>query len=279
MSNGKIQEPIVFKNWEHDLPKQAMLRWTGTEYEIIFTYSRDDPETRKKGKIVGVDIGQIHIVACSDGMILNGRKLRSTRQWKDKKLADLQQKLSSKKKGSRECKRLKKAKMKFLKVVKNKSKDILHKLTTGLVATMKNKGVSTLVVGDLRGYRLDKNDGRTRNQENHAWKYNQITSMLNYKCKIMGLHMKLQEESYTSQTCPKCFNRKKQRGRNYVCKKCGFVGHRDIVGATNILSKYLGGFGSQVVADMAPAFGVRYKPNINVTCGFKLQESTLIYQQ
>ena len=140
---------------------------------------------------------------------------------------------------------------------------------------MKNKGVSALIVGDLNGYHEDNDCGHTRNQENHSWAYNKITWMLGYKCLRAGLKMELQEESYTSQTCPRCFHRHKPSGRNYICKECGFVGHRDIVGATNIRSKYLGGFGSQVVAAMAPAFGVRYRPNIKVACGFMLipQES------
>ena len=165
------------------------------------------------------------------------------------------------------------AKRKFLNTAANKAKDMLHKLTTGLVATQKNNGVSTLVVGDLNGYRFENDCGSKRNQENHNWLYHQITWMLGYKCQRSGLKMELQEEAYTSQQCPVCFNRKKPTGRNYKCK-CGFVGHRDVVGATNIRTKYLGGFGSQVVADMAPAFGIRFKPHINVACGFSLQEPT-----
>jgi putative transposase len=94
--------------------------------------------------------------------------------------------------------------------------------------------------------------------------------------------MELQEESYTSQTCPACFKRHKPKGRDYICS-CGFIGHRDVVGATNIRSKYLGGFGHQVVAEMAPASGIRYHPNISVASGFqrtglKSEESTPIYR-
>lgn len=52
-----------------------------------------------------------------------------------------------------------------------------------------------------------------------------------------------------------------------------FVGHRDMVGATNILRKYLGTFGQQVFpvdAVMTPARGIRYKPNVLVAHGLCL---------
>ena len=282
LSNGRNQQPVVIENWQHKLPIQAMLRWTGTENEIIFTYTTEDEKVIETGDIVGLDIGQIHMVACSDGLILNGKLLRSLRQWFHKKESDLQYKIDHKKKGSRQWKRLKVAKAKFLKTAANKTKDILHKLTTGLVATMKRKGVSTLVIGDLTGYRLDNDCGSKRNQENHSWLYHQITWITGYKCKRSGIKMVLQEESYTTKQCPACFNRKKPTGRNYKCK-CGFVGHRDIVGATNIRSKYLGYFGIQVVAEMAPAFGIRFNPHINVASGFqwtgyRSEESTPIYR-
>jgi len=56
------------------------------------------------------------------------------------------------------------------------------------------------------------------------------------------------------------------KNRVYRCRKCGFVHHRDVVGALNILRKYLTSIGaiSTVVADLAPAIGVRYYPHL---CG------------
>nr|WP_269462712.1 zinc ribbon domain-containing protein [Paenibacillus baekrokdamisoli] len=39
--------------------------------------------------------------------------------------------------------------------------------------------------------------------------------------------------AYTSQSCPKCSEKKKAHDRTYKCQ-CGFEKHRDIVGAMNI---------------------------------------------
>lgn len=174
-----------------------------------------------------------------------------------------------KKKGSRSWKRLRSHKKKFFKKVENRTNDILHKYTTGIVSTCVRDGKDTLVVGDLRGYRQDNDKGKERNQENHAWLYSKTTWMLKYKSKRAGLNFRLQNEAYSSQTCPVCRKRKHSKGREYRCA-CGYHGHRDVVGAFNILKMYLSSSGKQdksVVAAMRPAskiMDIKYVPNLRV---------------
>jgi len=269
LSNGRISEPLIFKDWKYEIPVQCTLRWNGKQYEMICVYDHAAPALAPESQVLSIDLGQIHVAATSDGVIYNGRLLRSLRQWKDKKLADIQEKMSRKKKGSREWKRLLKSKKKFLRKAKNRTSDILHKYTTGIVSTCKKSGKDTLVVGDLNGYRQENNKGRMRNQENHAWLYSQATRMLKYKAEKAGLNFRLQNEAYSSQTCPSCGKRKHPKGREYRCK-CGFHGHRDVVGAFNILRMYLSSSGirnESVVAAMRPASEIRdvkYEPYLRV---------------
>jgi len=42
------------------------------------------------------------------------------------------------------------------------------------------------------------------------------------------------DPAYTSKECPACKHRNEADDRTYVCKDCGWKGHRDIVGAINI---------------------------------------------
>ncbi|MFQ5795039.1 MAG: zinc ribbon domain-containing protein [Candidatus Bipolaricaulia bacterium] len=59
-------------------------------------------------------------------------------------------------------------------------------------------------------------------------------------------------------------------GRVYRCN-CGFVGHRDHVGAVNILSKYLGQV--PVAGLMARPTGWRFQAHARVARGFELREA------
>lgn len=223
LSNGKQVEPLVIP-WKHDIiPVQVRLRWTGTGYELVFCYKEDTPENNHDPEIAaGIDIGQIHVAACSDGTILNGRLLRSIRQGRQRSCSIFEQRISNKKKGSKRWKKLREAKRKLCKKVNNVAKDILHKYTTGLVMHLK-KRYNTLVVGDLTGYRVDNDCGSTRNQENHAWLYSKISWYLKYKWERMGFKYVSQEESYTSQTCLVCGSRNKPVNREYKCG-CGLWG-------------------------------------------------------
>jgi putative transposase-like DNA-binding protein len=70
-------------------------------------------------------------------------------------------------------------------------------------------------------------------------------------------------------TCPKCGHVRKSRppGREFRCtnRQCRWSWHRDCVGAYNIRQKYRGEFGGpHVVADMAPATGMRFAPHTRV---------------
>ena len=72
----------------------------------------------------------------------------------------------------------------------------------------------------------------------------------------LGMDVALQDERYTSRTCPYCdFVRSKVNGRVFRCPKCGWTYHRDGVGSINIRRKYLGH--GPVVGVMAPPISIR----------------------
>jgi putative transposase len=277
LPNGRKTEDVVIPNWKHKLPVLVKLCWDekALEYELVFVFSDDKgdvPEFQEtdETKIVAVDIGQIHVMATSDGETYNGKLLRSTRQWKDSKQANFVSLIDVKKKGSNRRKKLVQKKRKFLSKVENVSHDILHKLTTRLVASSVSLGKTTMVVGDLGGYRLNNDQGKARNQENHSWVYGKITWMLRYKCKAAGIQFVLVDEAYTSKTCLSCGQITTANGRNHKCS-CGAKTHRDILGACNIKRKYLGTFGIPSSCGMAPAFhvGVKYYPHMKCYTSFQ----------
>ncbi len=271
LSNGKGNDPLVL-DWPWDLPKTVVIHWTGTQYEAIATYEVE-PHAKPVGdKVAGIDLGEIHLAVSHDGQqthILNGRHLRSKRQYRNKLQEHLSKKIDRKKKGSRRRKKLIKSKQKQLKKLKHQIQDIEHKQTTRLVSTLYEEGVQTVVIGDVRDIRQDLDVGSTNNQKLHQWSHGTVRHMLTYKAERLGMVVALQEESYTSKTCPVCGHRRKSKpqGRVFHCtnKRCGFTWHRDGVGACNIRRKYLDL--GPVVGAMAPPTGMRFRPHTRVARG------------
>ena len=272
LSNGKGNAPLILR-WEWDLPQTVVIHWTGMQYEAIATY--EEPPVYgpfPPGKIAGIDLGEVHMAAAHDGEythILNGRLLRSKVQYRNKLQAKLNSRIDGKmKKGSKRRKRVIRSKKQQLKKIEHQIKEIEHKQTSRLITTLHQAGVQTLVIGDVRDLRQGNDVGSTNNQKIHQWSAGSVRFKLTYKAKRLGMEVVLQEEGYTSRTCPKCGHRRsKVSGRVFRCtnKQCRFVWHRDGVGAVNIRYKYRGEFGvPHVVGAMAPPAGLRFAPHVRV---------------
>ena len=269
LSNGKGNEPLVLV-WPWALPQTVAIHWTGTEYEAIATYRMEETEAKSLGgEVAGIDLGEVHMAVSHDGTqthILNGRLLRSKRQYRNKLLEHLAKQIDRKKKGSKRRKQLIRSKQKQLRKLEHQIKEIEHQQTSRLVSTLYQEGVQTVVIGDVRTIRQNTDVGSTTNQKIHQWSHGRIRHLLTYKAEGLGMMVALQEERHTSKTCPKCGHRRKSRppGRVFQCtnKQCRFSWHRDGVGACNIRHKYRGEFGiPHVVAEMAPATGIRFAPH------------------
>lgn len=271
LSNGKGNEPLTL-DWPWELPQTVVIHWTGKEYEALATYQVEAKGVPVGDKVAGIDLGEVHQAVSYDGeqtIILNGRFLRSKRQYQNKLKAKLQARIDVKKKGSRRRKKLVRSKQRQLKKIKQQIRDIEHKNTSRLITTLHQAGVRTLAIGDVRDIRQDNDVGSTNNQKIHQWSHGTTRHMLTYKAERLGMEVALQEERYTSKTCPACGHRRKSKpqGRVFHCtnKKCGFGWHRDAVGAVNIRAKYREEFGSpHVVGLMARPTSMRSYPHTGV---------------
>ncbi len=234
------------------------------QWTLHFSYKYETETTATGEEVVGVDIGEIHPIVSHDGQdthIYNGRYIRSLYRLRNKVLAEFSQRISRCKRHSKRWWRLTRQKWKHIRKIDNQIKDALHKHTTKFVKHCHAKGIGTIVLGALTGIRKSIDYGKRANQKLHQWAFGKIAELITYKAKTLGIKVKVIDESYTSQTCPSCGNRKKPNNRNYTCK-CGFKYHRDGVGAINIRQKYLGHFGVPVVAEkvsdrMTPPLGFR----------------------
>lgn len=269
LSMGKNQKPFVVQT---TLPanikvRQAKLVYENGKYYLHLAIEvKNEVQKQKSEKVIAVDLGILRPITCFDGVKVisyHGGVLNSLIRYRNKELAKLQQMLSQCKKDSKRYRKLVRAKKKMLRRIKYQIQDILHKTTSNFLRLCLQKSIKTIVVGDVTNIRERVQGNDNTNQKLHQWYFRKMVNMLTYKAQLFGMDIKLIPEYYTSQTCPVCGSRNHPTNRNYKCQNCGFEYHRDGVGAINIYARYLGK-NSQVVADLAPARGVRFKPHL---CG------------
>lgn len=246
----KRQKPIVL--YTADLP-QGQIKEIELCYDqrLYLSVSFEDglpKETYTSGQAVGVDLGEIHTLAafCETGeaLIVTGRKMRSTHRFRNKKLAEISRLQSKCKKNSRQWKKYQKAKRYILSKSEKQLRDALHKTTKQFVDWCVEQSISDVHIGNPEGVqrktRKKKKANRKQAQRLSNWSFGKVKKYLNYKLVQKGIKLHEIKEAYTSQTCPVCQKRRKVSSRNYRCS-CGYVEHRDIHGARNILSKSLYG--------------------------------------
>jgi len=271
LSNGKGNEKLCIP-WLFELPTMVEIGWKKTGgYELRAIYPDVQGVALGDG-VAAIDQGELRTATVYDGeraTIYSGRLVRSKARYRAKSVASLDVKISKTRKGSgqvkpsRRRKLLNRTRRKLTRKLDNQIRDTQHKQSAHLVSTLYNRGVQTVVIGDIRDIRKSMQYGAKTNQNLHGWAFGRFRQMVEYKSKRAGMATVLMDEAYTSQTCPQCAERHKPRGRVYRCK-CGFESDRDAVGAMNIRAKYLGHFGVPVVGVMAPPVrGVRFKAHFS----------------
>jgi IS605 OrfB family transposase len=130
-------------------------------------------------------------------------------------------------------------------------RDINHKLARQIVGHAQQQGVGVIRLERLAGIRRRityhsqrtartsrgaqrQRAARKNNRMKNAWPFFQLTQFITYKAARLGIRVEQVDPAYTSQTCPACFARNKADDRRYVRVECGWMGHRDAVGAINI---------------------------------------------
>ena len=271
LSMGLDRDPLwikIDKKFHKVVPAEVSLVYNRTtqQYEFHATYDTTPKKTKAKvGSAVAVDMGEIHPIVSFDGInadIYNGREIRSVVRYQNKFKSSINKALSRCVRYSRRWKKLKRVKNKNLQKLAAQLRDMRHKITSRFVSTCRERKIETIVIGDLKHIRQSINYGKKANQKLHQWAFSKIQNMITYKAKAVGISIDIEDEAYTSQTCPSCGHRKKPSRRTYRCGQCEWQGHRDVVGASNILTKYQGFLFNPVVGVVVSPVGIRYHPNL-----------------
>ncbi len=214
-------------------------RWIA---EIALTLPEPEPTTGEN--MMGVDLGikipaVVHVIGKGTRYIGNGRYQRFRRRRFHAGRKQLQ----------------KAGKVRAVRQSRGKERrwmrDINHKLSRQIVAHAQQQGVGIIRLEELAGIRRRISQytprtactsrgaqrhhaARKNNRMKNTWSFFQLTQFITYKAERLGIRVERVDPAYTSQTCPACFTRNKADDRRYVCVECGWMGHRDAVGAINI---------------------------------------------
>jgi putative transposase len=193
-----------------------------------------------------VDLGEIHLAAVTTNMsaalIVTGRGIRSLKHQRNKHLGQLATKQSRCKKYSRRWKKLQRAKNKQCRRAERRVRDQRHKATRQVIDFCVKNQVGSLFIGTPHGVR-NQDKGRHHNQRMSLWEYGRDIDYLTHKAKQAHIMSFTGSERGTSSRCPVCGHTHKPKGRNWVCRACGFAGHRDLVGSVNM---HLDAFGTHL---------------------------------
>jgi putative transposase len=215
------------------------------QWHLVIDDGQEPPEA-PGDNAVSVDLGEIHPAVVSDhsqAVVFSVRELRAVIQYRNKRLAEITRLQSRCKKKSRRWWRLQRLKNEIRAYCERKIRDILHKVSRAVVAWAIERKAGLIVIGDVRDIGNGKRLARKSQQKISQWPHGRLRRYIRYKAAMAGIEVVLEGEAYTSQTCPdlECGHRHKAKGRNFKCPQCGLEAHRDVVGAANILSKYLHG--------------------------------------
>ena len=156
------------------------------------------------GEAVGAcDLGEIHPAALTDGqetVIITCRALRANQQYTAKRLAELHAKQDRKRRGSRRWQRLQRRTTRFLAKQRRRARDLEHKSSRAVVRWATERGVGSLVIGDVRDVADGKHLAAKSQQKVGLWSHGRQRQYITYKAEASGISIALCDEAFTSQS-------------------------------------------------------------------------------
>jgi putative transposase len=144
----------------------------------------------------GIDIGVNNLVALASNkpgfhpVVVNGRPVKSTNQFYNKRKAELQRKLGTT--GTT-------ARMERMTTRHNRRVDqYMHTASKRIVDLLVQEGIGVLVIGKNDGWKQDIEMGKRNNQNFVQIPHARFIQKLTYKAELVGITVLLTEESYTS---------------------------------------------------------------------------------
>ena len=147
--------------------------------------------------VASIDLGLDNLVALTSNqpgftpLLINGRPLKSINQFYNKRKAQLQSQVKGSRKTSSRLQRLTRCR-------NQKIDNYLHHASRLIADVLSAKQIGTLVVGKNEQWKTEINLGKQTNQNFVSIPHARLIDMLEYKARLVGIKVILQEESYSS---------------------------------------------------------------------------------
>ena len=227
-------------------------------FVIEVIYEVEDVLLKHTGNYAAIDLGVDNLasITFSNGvnpLVVKGSKIKSINQGYNRLIAKAQSNLPTNQRTSKHIHRLWRNR-------ELKLQAELHKITSFLSLYFDEMFLEKVFIGKNVGWKQEVDLGKKTNQTFVNIPYNTFISQLTYKCKLRGIEVVDQEESYTSkasfvdydeipvygETEEKPQFSGKRISRGLYKTKQGFLLNADINGSYNILVKGLATIGKVV---------------------------------
>ena len=199
LNRGLIQPsmlPIEVQTKQKDISQVRIVPRKGF-YVVEVVYEKEVKQAAvNPAYYAGIDMGVNTLVALTSNkpkfqsVIINGRPVKSINQWYNKRKADLQKCLGR----TGTTKRMERLTNK-----RNRRIDqYMHTASKRIVALLVKEGIGTLVIGKNDGWKQEATMGKRNNQNFCSIPHARLIAMLTYKAELVGIHVVVTEESYTS---------------------------------------------------------------------------------
>lgn len=227
--------------------------------EIVYEKEIIQAETND-GAIASIDLGINNFVTFLDNQgyqpfIINGKGAKAYNQYYHKVKARLQSELKEGRYHSNNIQLLGLKRSMFM-------QNFLHQSSSIVIKTLKERKISTLVIGLNENWKQESKMGKTNNQNFISLPHKKFIEQLLYKCEEIGIRVILTEETYTSKI-DHFINEPMRKHEKYLGKRVhrglfrsstGKIINADVNGAIGIMRKVFPEEVTKLIRDSGVAF-------------------------
>lgn len=168
-------------------------------YVIEVIYDEAESTLGNANSVASIDLGLDNLVALTSNqpgfipLLINGRPLKSINQFYNKRKGKLQSQLKGGRKTSLRIQRLTRCR-------NQKVDNYLHHTSHVIIDILMAKQIGTLVIGKNAQWKTEIELGKKTNQNFVSIPHSRLIEMLEYKARLVGITVIVQEESYTSRS-------------------------------------------------------------------------------